>query len=339
MAVLGATGLVGRRVIEKLESGPLAVAELRLWASERSAGVRIPFRGEQVPVEPVDRADFRSCDIIFSAVDTGLARELVPKAARAGAVVVDKSSAFRLDPDVPLVVPEVNPHAVERHRGIIASPNCSTVQLVVALKPLHDIAGLRRVIVATYQSVSGSGKGPLEGLPEEARRHLAGEDPGAMAYPALGRPIAFNVLPHCDGFDPDGYTREETKLLHETRRILELPDLAVTATAVRVPVPVSHSEAVLAEFERPLTPEEARAALAAAPGVELMDDPAAGVYPTPREAEGRDEVFVGRIRQEHGNTRALWLWIVSDNLLKGAATNAVQIAQLLHQRRLVGAVR
>lgn len=337
VAVVGATGLVGRQLVDRLAASRLPVQELRLYASERSAGERLAFRGDGIPVLPLAEADFAGLDLVFSAVDADVARALVPRAVAAGAVVIDKSSAFRLDPEVPLVVPEVNPEAAARHRGILASPNCSTIQLVVLLKPLHEQAGLRRVVVVTFQSVSGSGRRALEGLPAEARQFLDAGEADPRAYPEYGRRVAFNVLPQCDAFADDGYSREEHKLVYETRRILDLPGLAVTATAVRVPVPVGHAEAVLVELERALDAAEARELLRRAPGVVVVDDPATGAYPTPAEVAGRDEVFVGRIRQEHGQPRNLWLWIVADNLRKGAATNAVQIAELLHARQWVRA--
>lgn len=321
VAVVGALGAVGSRLLAVLEERRFPVAELRLFTSSRSAGGEAVFQGERLPVREAAADRLDGVELAFFAVGDAVSRELAPVAARKGAVVVDKSNAFRMDPDVPLVVPEVNGRELAAHRGIIASPNCSTIQLVVALAPLHREAGLREVTVATYQSVSGSGAEALE----ELDRQIAG-DGEARVY---ARPIAFNVLPQCDRFLPDGSTREEAKLVNETRKILSLPDLPVAATAARVPVRVGHSEAIWAAFERPLPAARAREILAAAAGVTVVDDPEAGLYPTPLDAAGRDDVLVGRLRADPVRHHGLSLWVVADNLRKGAATNAVQIAEEL----------
>ncbi|HZU05046.1 MAG TPA: aspartate-semialdehyde dehydrogenase [Chloroflexota bacterium] len=326
VAILGATGLVGREFLKVLAQRKFPVAELRLLASERSAGTRLEFAGELLPVEEASPAAFRGIDYALFSAGTEASRELAPAAVASGAVVIDNSAAWRMEPEVPLVVPEVNPADAFAHRGIIANPNCSTIQLVVALHPLHRVNPLRRVVVATYQSVSGTGAAALDELYAQTRALLAGEPIQPAVYP---HQIAFNVLPHIDVFLDNGYTKEEWKMVQETRKIMHAPDLAVSATTVRVPVPVGHAEAVQAEFTRPMAPAEARALLERAPGVVVLDDPAAAVYPLPSLAAGRDEVFVGRIRADASHPCGLALWVVADNLRKGAALNAVQIAELL----------
>ncbi|MFO7172343.1 MAG: aspartate-semialdehyde dehydrogenase [Bacillota bacterium] len=326
VAILGASGLVGQTLVRLLEERDFPVGKLRILATARSAGQTVTFRGEELVIEEATPDAFAGVDIAFFAASNEASRDLAPEAVRRGAVVIDKSSYWRMHPEVPLAVPEVNPDAIRQHRGIIASPNCSTIQLVLPLKALHDAAGLRRVVVSTYQAVSGTGKEAVEELRRQAPRVLAGEDPEPRVYP---RPIAFNVLPHCDSFQENGYTREEMKLTLETRKILGLPDLPIAATAVRVPVFTGHSEAVLVETEEKLTPAQAREVLARMPGVVVVDDPAAPAYPDPVMAAGRDEVFVGRIREDLSSPTGLWLWVVSDNLRKGAATNAIQIAEFL----------
>ncbi|MDA8066417.1 MAG: aspartate-semialdehyde dehydrogenase [Thermaerobacter sp.] len=328
IAVLGAGGMVGQKVLEILEERHFPAKSLRLLATARSAGSKVSFRGENLTIEEVDAASFKGVEVAFFCASSEAARELAPQAVRDGAVVIDKSNAFRMDPRVPLAVPEVNPQAIREHDGIIASPNCSTIQLVVALYPLHQLATLRRVLVSTYQSVSGSGREAVEELRTQTVQVLAGEEPAPQAYPYR---IAFNLLPHIDSFEENGYTREEMKLVRETRKILREPELAIAATAVRVPVFYAHSESVVIETERSLSSEEARRILENAPGVRVVDDPAALRYPMPEEATGRDEVLVGRIRQDLSAPRGLALWVVADNLRKGAATNAVQIAELLNE--------
>jgi aspartate-semialdehyde dehydrogenase len=333
IAVAGATGVVGRTIVKILEERRFPVGELRLLATERSRGALLGFCGQALRVGVAGPEAFSGMDIVFFAVGTDASRVLVPLARDRGAVCIDKSNAFRMDPGTPLVVPEVNPEALRGHHGVIASPNCSTIQMVVVLKPLGDAAGLKRVVVSTYQAVSGSGRGGMAELEGQIRAIAAGTEAAVSFYP---RQIALNLIPHIDKFGADGYTGEERKMIDETRKIMGLPDLPVTATTVRVPVAVSHAESVNVETGRKLTRHEARAILAGAPGVVLMDDPAAGMYPTPLDAAGRDEVLVGRVREDPSAANGLDLWIVADNLRKGAATNAVQIAERLVSEGLLG---
>lgn len=326
VAVVGATGAVGAEMIEVLEERKFPVGTLVPLASSRSAGGTVTFRGTQVTVKVLTKDAFDGVDLALFSAGSDVSREFAPIAAQAGAVVIDNSAAWRMEKDVPLVVPEVNPHDVERQRGIIANPNCSTIQMVVALKPLHDRAKIRRIVVTTFQSVSGTGKEAMDELFEECKDLLSFRQPSPKVYPYQ---IAFNCLPHIDDFLPSGYTKEEMKLLHETRKIMGDDSIQVTATTVRVPVYVGHSEAVNIETERPLTANEARAILSTAPGVLLYDDPSRKVYPMPLDVAGKDEVYVGRIREDDSIPNGLNLWIVADNLRKGAALNAVQIAELL----------
>jgi aspartate-semialdehyde dehydrogenase len=327
VAICGATGLVGKEFIRILEQRDFPVRELRLLASERSAGrATLPFRGEALPVQETTSEAFHGVDLALFSAGSDVSRAMAPRAVEAGAVVVDNSAAWRMEPDVPLVVPEVNAADLRSHKGIIANPNCSTIQMVVALYPLQRANPLRRVIVDTYQSVSGAGAAAVDELHQQIADLEAGRPARANAQP---HQIAFNVLPHIDVPTESGYFKEEWKMIHETRKIMHLPELAVSATCVRVPVAVSHSEAVHAEFERPMSVEEARALLAEAPGVVVVDNPAAALYPLPVDAAGRDEVFVGRIRKDASHPNGLAMWIVSDNLRKGAALNAVQIAECL----------
>ncbi len=326
IAIVGATGAVGRELLAVLDQRAFPLRALRLLASPRSAGARLPFRGEQLPVEALAADSFRGVELALFSAGAAVAREQVPRAVAAGAIAIDNSAAFRLDADVPLVVPECNADALRRHRGVIANPNCSTILLVLVLAPLHREAGLRRVIVSTYQAASGAGARALVELREGARAHLAGREQVAEVLPY---PLAFNLFPRVDAFTADGYTREEDKLLHETRKILGLSHLAVEATCVRVPVERCHSEAVSVELERALSPAAARAALAGAAGIELGDDPERGALPQPLLQSGRDAVAVGRIRASRAFAHGLSLWLVGDQLRKGAALNAVQIAELL----------
>ncbi len=326
VAVVGATGMVGMTMREILEERRFPVSELRLLASERSRGRRLPFRGEEIEVQVLEESSFEGIDLALFSAGAEISRRFAPHAVRAGALVVDNSSAFRMDPDVPLVVPEVNPEAAFGHRGLIANPNCSTIQMVVVLKPLHDRSPLRRVVVSTYQSVSGTGREAVDELRAQTEAVLRGEEPVPQVYP---HPIAFNCLPHIDVFRPNGYTKEEMKMVEETRKIMGIPDLPVSATTVRVPVFIGHSESVNAEFEDPISPEEARRILSEAPGVEVVDDPDTFRYPLAVDAAGKDHCFVGRIRADLSCPRALNLWVVADNLRKGAALNAVQIAELV----------
>jgi aspartate-semialdehyde dehydrogenase len=327
VAILGATGAVGTVMREVLAERNFPLSDLVCLASERSAGRRVPFAGEEVEVRAVGPGAFDGVDIALFSAGASRSREWAPEAIAAGAVVVDNSSAFRMDPDTPLVVPEVNPHAARTHRGLIANPNCSTMQLMPVLAPIRDAVGLERLTVATYQAVSGTGQHAIDALRREAAGTLQEGRAEAEVYP---RPIAFNVLPMAGAFaGEDGYTDEELKLVNESRKILELPDLRVSATCVRVPVVTGHSEAVWVETREPLGPEALRELLADAPGVVVHDDPGSHVYPTPLEAAGSDEVYVGRIRRDLGAPNGLAFWVVSDNLRKGAATNTVQIAELL----------
>jgi aspartate-semialdehyde dehydrogenase len=330
VAVVGATGAVGEVLLRVLEERRFPVRELRALASERSAGQRVEFEGGRVPVRIAAPPAFEGADFVFFAATGSLSKELAPEAARRGAVVIDKSSTWRMNDDVPLVVPEVNPDALETHHGIVACPNCTTIGFVMALEPLRRAAGLRRVVVTTLQAVSGAGRPGLDELEEQLAATRRGERPVAKTFAA---PIAHNVVPLCESFREDGYSTEEVKLLHETRKILDLPGLDVTMTCVRVPVPIGHAATVLVETERSLSVAEARQALAEFPGVVVVDDVAANRFPTPADVAGRDEVLVGRIRKDLGSDR-LWLWEVSDNLRKGAATNAVQIAEEMIRRGL-----
>ncbi len=333
VAVVGASGAVGDVMIRLLEKRDFPVGTIKFLASERSAGKTVSFRGESHPIEPLSADAFQGVEIVLSSTPASVSREWSPIAARAGAVVVDNSSAFRMDPDVPLVVPEVNPHDIARHKGIIANPNCSTIQMVVALKPLHDAFRVRRVVVSTYQSVSGAG---MKGIHELETQTEAKVTKGVIPAPAkFAHPIIGNCLPQIDDFLPSGFTKEEMKMVNETRKIMGDPSIEVSPTCVRVPVPFSHSESILIETERPIPAEEARAILAKAPGVTVIDDPARSLYPLASEAVGLDDVFVGRIRQDLERPNVLLFWCVSDNLRKGAATNAVQIAEELVKLDLV----
>jgi len=327
VAVVGASGAVGEVMIRLLQERKFPVGSIKFLASERSAGKAISFRGNRHAIEPLTERSFEGIDIVLSSTPAALSKQFSPIAARAGAVVVDNSSAFRMDPDVPLVVPEVNPRDVLKHKGIIANPNCSTIQMVVALKPLHDAARVRRVVVSTYQAASGAGQKGIDELRLQVEARVHGREAPAPAK--FAHPIAFNLVPQIDDFLPSGYTKEEMKMVHETRKIMGDDSIDVCPTCVRVPVANSHSESILVETDRPITPEEARELWSLAPGIVVVDDPANRLYPLPAAADGRDEVFVGRIRQDLHRPNALLFWCVSDNLRKGAATNAVQIAEEL----------
>ncbi len=328
VAVVGATGAVGAEMIEVLEERKFPVENLLPLASVRSAGGTVSFRGQEIPVRILSKDSFEGVDIALFSAGSDVSREFAPLAAKAGAVVIDNSAAWRMEPEVPLVVPEVNRSDVFSHKGIIANPNCSTIQMVVALKPLHDRARIKRIVVTTFQSVSGTGKEAMDELMEETRALLSFKEAKPKVYPYR---IAFNCLPHIDEFLPSGYTKEEMKLLNETRKIMGDPSIRVTATTVRVPVYVGHSEAINIETERKLTANEARAILSTAPGVQLYDDPQRKIYPMPLDVAGKDEVYVGRIREDESIPNGLNLWVVADNLRKGAALNAVQIAECLIQ--------
>jgi aspartate-semialdehyde dehydrogenase len=331
VAVVGATGVVGRTMIQVLNEREFPVGELRLLASQRSAGRTLSIDGQTHDIQEATPAAFDGVDLALFSAGASVSRELAPAAASRGATVIDNSSAWRGDPDIPLVVSQVNPADLEGHEGIIANPNCSTMQLVPVLMALRDTVGLERVVVDTYQSVSGTGADALAELEGQIRAHVAGEPKQASVYP---HPIAFNALPEIDVFLSNGYTKEEWKVVTESRKILGLPDLRLSCTAVRIPVHVSHSEAVHVETRDPLTPERARQLFAGVPGVVVQDDPAGHEYPLASEAAGRDEIFVGRVRTDPSipDGRGIAFWVVSDNLRKGAATNAVELAEVLLDR-------
>ncbi len=335
VAVVGATGLVGETMIQVLEERQFPVARLFALASNRSLGKSVAFRGRNIPVQELEGFDFRQADIGLFSPGAEVSRVHVPKAAAAGCVVIDNTSEFRYDEDVPLVVPEVNPQAIAgfRKRNIIANPNCSTIQLVVALKPIHDAAGIERINVSTYQSVSGAGREAVEELAEQSIQLLSGKGP--VTARVVAKQIAFNCVPQIDQFQDNGFTKEEMKMLWETRKILGDPNIRVNATAVRVPMFYGHSESVQIETRARITAEEARALLSKAPGVEVMDERRPGGYPTAAtEAANRDTVYVGRIREDLTSERGLNLWIVADNVRKGAATNSVQIAEILVRQHM-----
>jgi aspartate-semialdehyde dehydrogenase len=330
VAVLGATGLVGEMMIRVLEERDFPVAELLPLASSRSLGKRVEFHGRHIPVIDVEKFDFARAQIGLFSAGGAVSRQYAPLAAAAGCIVIDNTSEFRYQDDIPLVVPEVNAHAIGGYqaRNIIANPNCSTIQMVVALKPIHAAVGITRINVATYQSVSGAGKEAVEELAAQTTALMSGQQPGRPKV--IAKRIAFNVVPQIDVFMENGYTKEEMKMLWETRKILEDPAILVNATAVRVPVFVGHSEAVAIETRVKISAEAARALLRKAPGVEVLDDRKPGGYPTAAtEAANQDTVYVGRIREDISHERGLNLWIVSDNIRKGAATNSVQIAEIL----------
>ncbi|GAC1667761.1 MAG: aspartate-semialdehyde dehydrogenase [Candidatus Limnocylindrales bacterium] len=331
VAVVGATGVVGRTMIQILHERAFPVAELRLLASERSAGRTVSIDGRSHDVGLATADAFDGVDIALFSAGGDASRDLAPLAAARGATVIDNSSAWRMDPTVPLVVSQVNPDDLEGHPGIIANPNCSTMQLLPVLMALRDAVGLERVIVDTYQAVSGTGGAAIRELERQVRAHVAGEAKDVSVYP---HQIAFNALPQVDVFLPNGYTKEEWKVVTESRKILHLPELRVSCTAVRVPVFVAHSEAVHVETRAAITPDKARELFAAVAGVVVQDDPSTSTYPLATEAAGSDDIFVGRIRQDPSidDERGLAFWVVSDNLRKGAATNAVQIAEVLVER-------
>lgn len=327
VAVVGATGAVGKEILNTLAARNFPASEVIALASARSAHGVVMYGTTMLPVRDLAQYDFKGTDICLSAPGASVSKEFAPKAAAAGCVVIDKSSQFRMDLDVPLVVPEVNPQDLSWHskRNIISSPNCTTIQMVVPLKPLHDLGRIKRIVISSYQAVSGAGKEAMTELDQQTRSIYA-EAP--VKKEIFSKQIAFNLIPQIEEFSDDDYTKEELKLTHETHRILD-PSIKVSATCVRVPVFNCHGESVNVEFERRVTPEEARAALQKAPGVAVVDSPTRGEFVTPIECSGKDEVFVSRIRQDRSVPHGLNLWIVSDNLRKGAALNAVQIAELL----------
>ncbi|MDQ1277961.1 MAG: aspartate-semialdehyde dehydrogenase [Thermodesulfobacteriota bacterium] len=328
VAVVGATGAVGNEMLKILEERKFPVGKLKLLASERSLGKSLEYKGESLPVEVLEEDSFTGVQIGLFSAGGSISEKFAPLAAQAGCVVIDNTSAFRMVPDIPLVVPEVNPEAIAlyENRGIIANPNCSTIQMVVALKPIHDAVRIKRIVVSTYQAVSGTGKKAIDELMDQTRALLTFQHPVIKVYP---HQITFNCLPQIDVFVDNGYTKEEMKMINETKKIMNDPTIAVTATTVRVPVFYAHSESVNIETEKKITPQEVRELLAKAPGVTVVDDPADRQYPLAIHAAGRDETFVGRIREDESIPNGINMWVVSDNLRKGAALNAVQIAEIL----------
>lgn len=332
VAILGATGAVGTELLELLEARNFPLAELKLLASARSAGKTLPFKGENLPVEAVSDRSFDQIDIVLASAGASTSRAWASKIVEAGAVMIDNSSAFRMDPLVPLIVPEVNPQAAIDHRGIIANPNCTTILMTVAIYPLHQAQPVRRVVAATYQSASGAGAKAMEEVKVQAQAILQGEQPKTESFPY---PLAFNLFPHNSKLNEQGYCEEEMKMVNETRKIFGVPDLRVTATCVRVPVLRAHSEAINLEFDQPFSVTQAREILSQAPGVKLVEDWTANYFPMPIDASGQDEVLVGRIRQDLSHPNGLELWLCGDQIRKGAALNAVQIAELLVQKDLL----
>ncbi len=326
VAVAGATGAVGQKMLEILQERNFPVDRLKLLASARSAGTSLEFKGEQVTVEELRHDSFEGVDMALFSAGASVSREFAPSAIKSNCVVIDNSSAYRMESDIPLVVPEVNPDAIGEDPGIIANPNCSTIQMVVALKPIHDKFKIKRVVVSTYQSVSGSGQKAIDELKSQTQELLLGNEPKPNVYP---HQIAFNCLPHIDIFLDNGYTKEEMKMVNETRKIFNDDSIQVSPTTVRVPVFYSHSEALNVETEGPVTASAVRELLSAQAGVCVVDDPENNLYPLAIAGENKDEVFVGRIRDDISRERAVNFWVVSDNLRKGAALNAVQIAELL----------
>jgi len=329
VAIVGATGLVGQEFIKVLEQRDFPVASMVLFASDRSAGKKLHFAGKEIEVQETAAESFQGIDIALFSAGAEISRYFSPIAAKSGAVVIDNSAAFRMVPTVPLVVPEVNPEDIKLHNGIIANPNCSTIQMVVVLYPLHKVNPIKRIIVDTYQSVSGTGSAAIEELTVQVKQVLNGQSVIPHVYP---HQIAFNVLPEIDVFLDNGYTKEEWKMVEETRKIMHADEIAISATCVRVPVFTGHSEAVCVEFSQLMLPDDAQRILAQAPGVKVLDDPSISLYPQAWPSAGTDEVFVGRIRRDASHSNGLVMWVVADNLRKGAALNAVQIAEEMVQR-------
>ncbi len=332
VAIVGATGLVGQEFIKVLGQRNFPMSSLHLFASDRSAGRKLTVNDRELEVKETTQQSFDGMDIALFSAGYEISQHFSPIAAQAGTVVIDNSAAFRMDPEIPLVVPEVNADDMKEHKGIIANPNCSTIQLVVALYPLHKANPIKRLIVDSYQSVSGTGAAALEELSEQARQVLEGRTVVPHVYP---HQIAFNILPEIDLFMDNGYTKEEWKVVEETRKIMHAGDIAISATCARVPIFIGHSEAVHIEFSEPMSPDTARRILAEAPGVKVLDDPNISLYPQPWSVAGSDEVFVGRIRKDSSHDCGLAMWVVADNLRKGAALNAVQIAETLVERSLI----
>jgi aspartate-semialdehyde dehydrogenase len=332
VAVVGATGIVGQELLKLLQTRRFPIASLKLLASKRSAGKKLPFGEQELVIEELTHDCFAGCDFVFNAIPDETSREYSPSAVRAGAVVIDKTGAWRMDPDVPLVIPEINGDDITWHRGIIATPNCATTPVVMALWPLHRLNPVKRIVAATYQSVSGTGGAAVEELRTTVPQALAGEQVVPEQYP---HQIAFNLIPEIGSWKDEDYTSEEMKLVNESRKIMHAPDIAISATCVRVPTFVSHAAAIWAEFTEPISPNEVREVLSRAPGVTVQDDPRKSVYPRPWETAGTDDVFVGRIRRDISTPNGIAMWAVSDNLRKGAALNALQIAEELSRRDLI----
>lgn len=332
VAILGATGAVGAELLELLEQRSFPIADLKLLASPRSAGQQVQFKGESLTVQPVDDRSFDRVDLVLASAGGSVSKAFAPKAVEAGAVLIDNSSAFRMNSEVPLVVPEVNPEAAAQHRGIIANPNCTTILMSVAVYPLHQVQPIQRIVAATYQSASGAGARAMEEVKVQSRAILAGETPQAEIFPY---PLAFNLFPHNSALSESGYCEEELKMVNETRKIFGAPDLRITATCVRVPVLRAHSEAINLEFASPFSVNQAREILSQAPGVKLVENWQTNYFPMPIEASGQNDVLVGRIRQDLSNPNGLELWLSGDQIRKGAALNAVQIAELLAAQNLI----
>ncbi|MRH31569.1 aspartate-semialdehyde dehydrogenase [Limosilactobacillus reuteri] len=346
VAILGATGAVGTRMIQQLEQSTIPVKSVKLLASAKSAGKQLSFKGQPITVEETTPDSFDGVDIVLSSAGRSVSKKFLPEAVKRGAVCVDNTSAFRMEPDVPLVVPEVNEEALKNHHGIIANPNCSTIQMVVALEPIRQAFGLNQIIVSTYQAASGAGQSALNELRQETQDYLDGKDMQADAkiLPTKGDkkhyPLAFNLLPQIDVFEDDGYSHEEWKMIHETKKIMlndmDAKDIKVTATCVRVPVPIAHGESIYFTVDDPtVTVDQLRAVLKDAPGVVLQDDPAHQIYPQPINAVGKRDTFVGRLRADEENPGSFNMWVVADNLLKGAAWNTVENAERLVANGLV----
>ncbi len=329
VAILGATGAVGTELLELLQSRNFPLADLKLFASPRSAGRRLSFQGESLPVEAVSENSFDNVDLVLASAGGKISKAFAPIAVKSGAVVIDNSSAFRLDSQVPLVIPEVNPEAAATHRGIIANPNCTTILMAMAVWPLHQVQQVQRIVAATYQSASGAGMRAMEEVKAQAQAILQGKTPPTESFPY---PLAFNLFPHNSPLNEQGYCEEEMKMVNETRKIFNAPQLRISATCVRVPVLRAHSEAINLEFAQPMPQALARDLLAKAPGIRLVEDWQANYFPMPIDASGRDEVLVGRIRQDLSHPCGLELWLSGDQIRKGAALNAVQIAELLVAR-------
>jgi aspartate-semialdehyde dehydrogenase len=332
VAIVGATGLVGQEFIKILEQRQFPIAQIRMLASDRSAGKSLTFAGRDYEVQDTTNHSFKNIDIALFSAGAEISQHFAKVAAKAGAVVVDNSSAWRMDKKVPLVVPEVNPDDIKKHKGIIANPNCSTIQMVAAIYPIHKVNPIKRIVVDTYQSVAGTGTAAIDELTHESRLVLDGKETVPHVYP---HQIAFNVLPEIDVFMDNGYTKEEWKMVEETKKIMHDQSIAISVTCVRVPVYIGHSEAVHLELTEPMSPEEARRIMTHAPGVKVLDDPGVSLYPHAWSAAGQDDVFVGRVRLDNSHPCGLVMWVVSDNVRKGAALNAVQIAERLVQMELV----